>query len=190
MDKNWRRYTCFIICTLLENLVMAHQKALPGTKIKWWPIKRLSPALMAVCFPSKGLFWHQKALPSTDGCPFAIKKSWFIIKLSSPLIFLFYFRFFGCFLLFYFSFFYYFILAFFTLLFSHFLVVLFWLFHCSIFAFLGCFFLFFCVTLLLSLFINVFYCSVFAFLGFFTLLLGMFFTVLFSLFWLFLLPQI
>ena len=79
-----------------QNKMMAHRKALPGTKIKWWTIKRLFPALMAVRLPSK-----RADLPS----------NW-----PPTVILVFYFRFFG-------YVFCSFMFGFFTVLFSLFWIV-------------------------------------------------------------------
>ena len=68
----WLLFNILVSCSSTKRLftppkkMMAHQ----------WPIKRVFPA-------QNKMMAHQKALPSTDGCPFAIKKSWFTIKLTS-----------------------------------------------------------------------------------------------------------
>ena len=67
-------------CSWHQKQVMAHQKAVPCTK---WPIKRLL-LLMAICFTIKKLF----------PLPFCHQKTWFTIKLTSHIDFIFYFRFF------------------------------------------------------------------------------------------------
>ena len=84
--------------------MMAHQKAVPSTKNKWWTIRRLSPA------PKQ-----------SDGCLFCHQKTWFTIRLTFHIV---YFRFFGYFFgmfltllcWFFLLFFWGYICAFFTLL--------------------------------------------------------------------------
>ena len=89
--------------------------------VSWSSTKRLFT-------PPKKMMDHQKALPDTDGCPFAIKRADLPSNWPPTVILVFYFRFFG-------YVFYSFMFAFLVFYFR-FLWGLFWLY---IFAFFGCF---------------------------------------------------